>query len=714
MKKFQLLFTRASGIRRFASTVLIFVGLVLVFLSQAALDRSSATSAAGTIRTFAGAAGVGPAISIGQLPFGLTVYGNQVYVVDGRHKVVRAINTNSGLETVAAGNGTPGFTGDGGPAIKAQLQPTFGGGVAVDSAGNLYIADWENSRIRKVDSAGVITTIYDQLFYPEAVAVDASDNLFIADTANNRILKRTPEGIVTTVAGGQLCQGSRLACGDGGPATAAGLRTPSGVAVDASGNLYIADRGDERIRKVDRSGIITTVAGNGKCGFDTSVCFSGDGGPAVLAQLSAPSGVTVDGAGNLYIADSFNNRIRKVDSSGIITTVVGSGPTGYGVGGFGGDGGRATAANLYFPYSVALDGAGNIFISDEGNYRIRKVDSLGIITTAGGNGTYGWGGDGRQATNAELDFCEGVFPAANGNVYIADTGNNRLRVVNSAGIITTAAGTGEFGFSGDGGPATAATFESVISVAADSLGNVFITDSGNNRIRKIDTSGIINTVAGDGTAGSGGDGGPAILAQLNFPRGVTVDESGNLFITDTLNHRIRKVDSFGIITTVAGNGIPGFSGDGGPATSAQLSGPTNVILDTSGNLYIADSSNFRIRKVDSSGIITTVAGNGIQGYSGDGGPAILAEFNYPTDVAVDKAGNLFVADDGSNNLRRINTSGIISTIAGDGTAGFGGDGGPAKLAKFNRPIGLELDESGNIYIADFVNSRVRIIQRSQR
>ena len=546
-----------------------------------------------------------------------------------------------------------GDNGDGGPAVNAHLnQPS---GVAVDRAGNLFIADRDNSRIRKVDSAGVITTVAGtgefgfsgdggpateaRLGSPWGVAVDGAGNLFIADGGHGRIRKVDSAGVITTVAG----TGEFGFSGDGGSATEARLDSPWGVAVDGAGNLFFADRGNDRIRKVDSAGVITTVAGTGEFGF------SGDGGPAVSAQLYVPSGVAVDGVGNLFIADWGNDRIRKVDTAGVITTIAGTGALG--------DGGPATEARLDIPWGVAVDGAGNLFITDSANLRIRKVDSAGVITTVAGTGNRGFSGDGGSATEARLDSPWGVAVDGAGNLFFADRGNDRIRKVDSAGVITTVAGTGNLGFSGDGGPATAARLSSPSGVAVDGVGNLFIADWGNDRIRKVDPAGVITTIAGTGEFGFSGDGGPATEARLGSPWGVAVDGAGNLFIADEGNNRIRKVDPAGVITTIAGTGEFGFSGDGGPAVSAQLYVPSGVAVDGVGNLFIADFANDRIRKVDSAGVITTVAGTGNRGFSGDGGPATAARLDSPVGVAVDGAGNLFIADSG-NGLIRILTPAV--------------------------------------------------------
>jgi sugar lactone lactonase YvrE len=628
-----------------------------------------------------------------------------------QHRIYRV--DSGGTLSVIAGSGAQGFGGDGGPATSAHL--SYPVGVAVDGAGNLFIADLQNNRIRKVSPVGIITTVAGttfgfsgdggaatsaQLVHPEGVAVDGAGNLFIADTFNQCIRKVGSDGIITTVAGTGVSGFS----GDGGAATSAQLVNPWGVAVDGAGNLFIADSGNNRIRKVTAAGIITTVAG-------TTLGFSGDGGAATSAQLVNPWGVAVDGAGNLFIADTSNNRIRKVTVDGIITTVAGTGTRG-----FSGDGGPATSAQLSVPEGVAVDGAGNLFIAEFNNQRIRKVTAAGIITTVAGTGISGFSGDGGPATSARSSSANGVVVDGAGNLFIAD-GNNRIRKVTAAGIITTVAGTGILGFSGDGGPATSAQLSFPYGVAVDGAGNLFIADTGNNRIRRVTAAGIITTVAGNGVPGYSGDGGPATSAQVPDPLGVAVDGAGNLFIADSEhtvtkfgNSHIRKVTPAGIITTVAGTTF-GFSGDGGPATSAQLDGSSGLAVDGAGNLYIADSLNNRIRKVGSDGIITTVAGGGPGGL-GDGGPATSAHLFEPSGVAVDGAGNLFIADTGDDRIRKVTVDGVITTVAGSGFreggfSGFSGDGGAAASAQLNFPYGVALDAAGNLFIADTGNFRIR-------
>ena len=560
------------------------------------------------------------------------------------------------IATVAGG-----FLGDNGPAISARLSSPAG--VAVDAGGNIYLADTVNNRVRKVDGlTGVITT----------VAGNGSMGYWPGD--------------------------------DGVAATSVGLSSPDGIALDSAGNLYIADNWSNRILKVDgASGIITTVVGSGTYGC------AGDGGPAIFASLGSPRGVAVDGAGNIYIADTNCHVLRKVAAAtGIITTVAGNGTAG-----FSGDGGPAVAAELNGASAVAVDGEGNISIVDRGNLRIRQVAAAtGIITTVAGNGTAGYvsSDEGGPATSAVLGSLDGLGLDGAGNIYIAS--DNRVRKVDAAtGTITTVAGNGVAGYSGDGGSAELANLDSPSGVAVDGAGNIYI--GGDHRIRKVDgATGIITTVAGSGGLG---DGGLATSAVIDGPDGVAVDGAGNIYIADCGNNRIRKVDaSTGVITTVAGNGsVDYLPGDGGVATAAGM-GPAGLAADSAGNLYVADFVNQRIRKVAAAtGVITTVAGNGHPGYSRDGGLALSASLNYPTGVAVDRSGNLYIADQHNNRIRKVAAaSGVITTVAGNGTAGYAGDGGPATWASLDYPTGVTVDGLGNLYIADQRNNRIRKIVAS--
>ena len=538
---------------------------------------------------------------------------------------------------------------------------------------------------------------------PVNAAVDSSGNFYFVTQygTEHRVFKVSSTGTLTVVAGNGFAGFS----GDGQLATLAELNNPRAIALDSSKNIYIADFSNCAIRKVSAStGIISTVAGTAKsCGY------SGDAGPAVSAKLNGPTGIAVDGSGNLYVSDYYNQRIRKVSSGGTITTVAGNGTAG-----FSGDGSAAVSAELYYPQGVAVDGAGNVYIADSSNYRIRKVSS-GKISTVAGNGTRGYTGDGGSATNAEIGYVYGISADSSGRVYIADTQNCVIRQVGTSGTITTVAGDNRCGYTGDGGSATSAELNQPYGVAVDSSSHIYIADLYNLRIRKATVGGNISTVAGNGTYTYLGEGIPAEGSSLNNPFGVSTDNSGNVYIADRDNCLVRKVNTSGTISTFAGKaGNCVYSGDGSAATSAGLRYPTKVVADSSGNIYIADEFSCAIRKVAAStGIISTVAGTGVCGYTSDGGLATSAKLNYPMGVAVDGSNNLYIADTYNYRVRKVSAStGNISTIAGNGTAGFGGDGYSGTAAKLYYPTDVALDSAGNIFIADQSNNRVRVLNRS--
>ncbi len=548
------------------------------------------------------------------------------------------------------------------------------------------------------------------LFDPQGLALDTSGNLFIADRSHNHVRRVSRAGEITTVAGTGVIGSS----GDGGRGVDAALNRPSDVAVDNFGNLYIAETASSQIRRLDLAGIITTIAGRGSFGSE------GDGGPAVDAKLGQPEGVTLDGAGNLYIADTRNDRIRMVDLAGLITTVAGTG-----VAGFSGDGGLATSAQLRSPAGVVIGRpgtphSGSLFIADTNNHRIRMVKD-GTITTFAGDGTLGFGGDGGQAASAELGHPRKLDFDQVGNLFVTHSGT-RVRRILLSGQIETVAGS-VFGFGGDGGPAVNAMMRSPDGiVTGNDFGSFYVSDSGNHRVRKVN-AGTINIVAG--RRHDGGDGGPATEADLFMPYGLETDNQANLYVADTLNHRVRKLTFVGpeplgtagvskgaptaTISTVAGTGESGFSGDGGLGTAAQLEHPRDVAVDNAGNIYVADGVNRRIRKVAPDGTISTFAGSGGLDSSGDGGPAGAATFGLPSAVAVDSEGNVFVADSFNHRIRKIDASETITTIAGTGTPGFSGDGGQGGNAQISTPTWVAVDADGHVFIADAFNRRVRMI-----
>ncbi len=655
----------------------------------------STVAGGGVPFTPAAASGVGLAPPVGTAAdaFGNVYFssGNLVFKVDG-----------SGILTRVAGNGKAGYSGDSGAATEAQLN--LPQGVAVDGSGTLYIADTGNNAVRRVTPDGVIVTLVGataksvQLNAPQGVAIDAAGNLYVSDTKNSVIRQVTSAGAITTVAG----NGTRGFSGDGGAATSAQLNLPAGIAVDAAGRLYIADSGNSVVRRVTAGGSIATVAGTGGVSG-----YFGDGQKATIAQLNAPSSVAFDTAGNLYLCDSGNNTIRRVGLDGTIATVAGNGTVG-----FSGDGGAATSAQLWSPWGVATDLNGDVLIADYYNYRVRRIAPDGTISTLAGNGAGGYHGDGGPATSSQLFQPMAVAVDTARNYYIADTFGNSVRKVTPDGTITTLAGAaGVRGYAGDGGPAATALLNRPRGVLADSSGNIYISDSDNERVREITAStGNIATVAGTGTAGYSGNGALAIDGQVTSPCGLALDSTLDLFIADFGNNVIREITvNNSYIVFAAGVYNPGYYGDGAGATSAYLNSPSSVAMDSAGNTYIADSYNNAIRKVDTAGIITTVAGNGTAGYTGDGGPATSAQLFQPWGVAVDASGNLFIGDTGNNAIREVSASGTIATVAGGHGAGYSGDGSAALSAQLNGPAGVAVDSAGNVYIADSNNNAIRVL-----
>ena len=582
------------------------------------------------------------------------------------------MDVQTSLLTLVAGTGTAGYNGDNIPATSAQLnQPN---GVAIDSKGNLYVCDVGNYRVRKISNGTISTVAGDgqsvsgiipptHIGYLDAVAVDPNDNLYLADRSNN-VVWEVVGGNLTIVAG----TGQFGFSGENVPATTAELYDPDSIAFDAAGNLYICDFYNQRVRKVS-GGIITTVAGTGQSGYN------GDNQPATSANLYYPVGVTVDAGGNLYIADMENGRIRKV-SGGIITTVAGNGFFETG-----GDNGSALDAGIQ-PGAVALDGSGNLYINDINNHSIRKVTN-GTITTVAGDGP----NNGGPATQSIMGGPSSVALDLGGAVYIGDWLANRVwKVFN--GVVTVVTGNGLEGDSGNNGPAGSAQVGPVSGLAVDSHGNLFIVEADNLTVREI-SNGTITLLAG-----------PEVF---KYPWGAAVDSHDNLYVADSEANIIFKLVN-GVFTPLAGTGESGYNGDNIPALNAQLNTPFAVAVDAAGNLFIADGDNCRIREV-SGGQITTVAGNGTCGYSGDNGPAVNAELSRVQGVAVDAAGNLYIADTSNNVIRKV-SNGTITTIAGGGTQ-FG-DGGPASGAEVY-PWGLAATPSGDLFVADYANYRLRLL-----
>jgi uncharacterized protein (TIGR03437 family) len=600
------------------------------------------------------------------------------------------LDPGGGLTRIA-GDYTAGYSGDGGTATDAQLDPplllTNGTrfadfGLAVDAAGNVYVPDPVADRVRKVSTSGTIATV-----------------------AGNGTTQTT-------------------ASGEGGPATNAFLEGPNHLAFDSGGNLYISESGG-RVRKVSPDGILTTVAGGGFNGQ------TGDGGPAVGAYLASAAGIAIDASGNLYIAEPTANRVRRVSTAGVITTFAGTGSAGYS-----GDGGLASAAQLTEPADLALDAAGNLYITDPANNRIRKVSPAGTISTVAGNGNWGYAGDGGPAASAAL-APEGLAADSAGNLFVADFGSNRIRKIDADGTIGTVAGDGTQDYSGDGGPAIDARLSMPGTLAADQAGNLYIADRGNNRVRKVSQDGTIGTIAGNGSPGYSGDGGPATNAEV-MPLGLALDGSGDLYIASIGG--VRKLTPDGTIAAVpgtAGNGLPGsppligqsydpvnnLAADGKGNVYYFLNGvqrfapdgtitrltsnahpPAGIAVDATGDLYYTDPVDNFVGIVSPAGAFTRFSagvGSGCQNY----GPPSAAE-----GLAFDASGNLYIGVPQTATLQLITPAGNVDTIAGNFTLGYSGDGGPATAAQFEYPTSFAADGQGNIYVTDAIDNVIRMLK----
>lgn len=640
------------------------------------------------------------------------------YILDVGNAMVMRVGSD-GIINVIAGNGITFGSGDGGLAVNAGFGALSS--VAVDASGNVYIAELD--RIRKVSPAGIITTIagtgdtgfagdngpalrakFNSIY---GMVLDGLGNLYLSDTYNNRIRKIASNGIITTVAG----TGNPGTSGDGGSATAAGVNAPTRITLDSAGNIYFVETslGETvtfpRVRKVDTKGVITSVAGGG---LDSS-----DGILATNAGMF-PLAIAVDPAGNLYIMDSFTQAVRKVDTRGIIRTIAG----GTGNQGFSGDGGPALNAALAFQAfpALALDTAGNLFIADELNQRIRKIGADGNINTLAGNGRYRLSGDGGPATGAALDFPTGMTVDRSGNIFVVEQTSNRIRKITPGGTISVYAGNSRRAFSGDGGPATSASiaFPTYVTIAPDTFqpapGAVVFSDGANCRIRYIDKNGNIQTFAGTDGCVFAGQGGPAGRAAFGSPYGLDFDSFGNLFIADQFEHRILAIIAppDGRIVSIAGDGNPGFRGDNGPSPNSELNSPVGLRVYKD-EVYFCDSKNHRVRKIDVNLNISTVAGNGTAGYAGDGGSATSASLNKPQGVSFDSAGNMYIADSGNSVIRMVNTSGVISTFAGSVTATRRGDGDLATNAGFAVLSDVFAASSGIVYVVDPIIDCVRAV-----
>jgi uncharacterized protein (TIGR03437 family) len=511
---------------------------------------------------------------------------------------------------------------------------------------------------------------------PYGLAVDGAGNLYIADLGNNRIRRVWPDGVITTLI----------------PDTP--LATPRNLALDSTGNLYVSEFDGHRVRRVSPDGRVTTVAGTGRPGF------SGDGGPPEQAQLSFPSGIAIDRGGALLIADAGNNRVRRIFANGTINTILG------------GSSGTALAT----PIALATDAQGNIYVGDSAPV-VRAYSVAGRWSDVAGGAVAGYSGDGGPAVRAALSSVRDLAVDAASNLYIADAAH--VRRVDVLGIISTVAGDGFLHAIGDGGSAQDALLSRPSAVTLDNAGILTIADTGTQRVRQV-ASGLISTLSGDGSASA---------TTLNAPMGVAADAAGTVYIADTGNgliravgadHRLRTITSAaraprgvclsrsGVLHVVdTGNGRVLRVGAATEIIASQLNSPEACALDSFGNFYLAETGAHRVRRLSPSGEWTTIAGTGIPGSDGDEGPATSAHLSYPRGIAVDDAGSVFVSDTGGNRVRLITPDGMIHNIAGTGSPGYAGDAGDALAARLNVPAGLFLDGAGALYVADSLNDRVR-------
>jgi sugar lactone lactonase YvrE len=615
------------------------------------------------------------------------------YVADVLNHTIRKITPSGVVSTLAGLAGKPGSADGTGSAARFN-QPN---GVAVDNAGNVYVGDSVNDTIRKITPAGVVSTLAGlagqpgsvdgtgsaaRFDYPVSVAVDGPGNVYVADQNNHTIRKITPAGVVTTLAGFAGHPGSA-----DGTGSAARFYFPDGVTVDSSGTVYEADSAST-IRVITPAGVVSTLAG-------LPFVPGTDDGTGRAARFNQPFGVAVDGAGNIYTGDFFNHTIRKVTSVGVVTTLAGLPEV------FGSADGIGSAARFTFPAGVAVDSANKIYVADSNNSTVRKVTLAGVVTTLAGLANPGSNDGPRNVARFFSPAAVAVDSAR--NAYVADRSNSTIRKITSAGVVSTLAGlAGSPG--SDDGTGSAARFDTPAGAAVDSAGNVYVGDQNNHTIRKISATGVVITLAG--LAGSPGSAdGTGSAARFNFPRGVAVDGTGNVYVADSANDTIRKITPAGVVITLAGRaGHPG-SADG-TGSAARFNFPVDVAVDSAGLVYVGDALNDTIRKITAGSVVSTLAGRAGHPGTADGSGS-AARFNIPDGVAVDGAGNLYVGDSNNDTIRKITPAGVVTTLAGlPEFTGFAD--GSGKAARFYAPRRLAVDNAGQLYVPDIGNNVIRI------
>jgi len=612
-----------------------------------------------------------------------------VYVADYYNYAIRKISRDGTVTTFAGSVGDSGNNDGIGNGARFD-KPS---GVAVDASGNVYVADSGNHAIRRVTPNGEVSTFAGlpgssgyvdgkgsaaRFRYPQDVAVDAAGNVYVADGYNHAIRKVKPDGTVTTLAGALPDKNGQPVAGSlDGKGAAARFRGPRGVACDAAGNLYVADTENAVVRKVSSDGTVRTLAGSaGKAG-------SADGLKAV-ARFAYPQGVAVDAAGNVYVADTWNRSVRKVAPSGAVHTLTNA------------------VADFLSPRGLAVNAVGSLIVSDNERQTIYRLTAKGAAALLAGSASRHGSADGSGSAACFNRPC-GIAVGSHGRLTVTDNFNHTVRTVTPEGVVTTLVGRALSSGSLDGTGAVA-RLSWPSGAAQDNKGNVYWADSGNHTIRKVSPDGVATTLAGS-AGNSGSVDASGSKARFAWPADVAIDADGNLYVADRGNHTIRKVTAEGAVTTFAG--AAGMAGRGdGVGGAARFNNPSGVAVDDVGNVYVADTGNHTIRKVVPGGEVTTLAGcAGIRG--GVDGRGVFARFNGPADVAVDRAGNVYVADRDNHMIRRVSSAGVVTTLGGAPNAMSAADG-LGGCARFAQPSGVTLGNDGCLYVADACNNRIAV------